>query len=424
MSSSGPTRALVLSGGGARGAYEAGVVRYILDAIPDAVGGPIEFDIISGTSVGAINSAWLAATLDRRKFSGRRAWYLWRTLEFSEVVRPSYAELWRLGRQLLDRSELLARLLPEVEEDPERRTGLLDPAFFEELVREEIPFREIERNLSRGRLQALTVSTTDIVSGRTTVFAQTASGELPPWTRDPKRVAVGGPMTADKVLASAAIPLLFPAVQIGSRWFCDGGLRQNTPLTPALRLGADRVMVVTLHAESNLPSPNPNPFEEPTPGPPRHAPNYQFVLGKLLDALLLDPLDYDLMVLERINALIRRAGELVDDAEAAAAARERLDEMTRAYRGMSYRVVEPLLLRPSRDLGQLASDFASGVSEDFWGSRLMAAICSNAAERSGYGESDLLSYLLFDGGYTGQLLDLGYRDAAERHDEIADFFRD
>jgi len=424
LSSSGPTRALVLSGGGARGAYEAGVVRYILDAIPDAVGGPIEFDIISGTSVGAINSAWLAATLDRRKFSGRRAWYLWRTLEFSEVVRPSYAELWRLGRQLLDRSELLARLLPEVEEDPERRTGLLDPAFFEELVREEIPFREIERNLSRGRLQALTVSTTDIVSGRTTVFAQTASGELPPWTRDPKRVAVGGPMTADKVLASAAIPLLFPAVQIGSRWFCDGGLRQNTPLTPALRLGADRVMVVTLHAESNLPSPNPNPFEEPTPGPPRHAPNYQFVLGKLLDALLLDPLDYDLMVLERINALIRRAGELVDDAEAAAAARERLDEMTRAYRGMSYRVVEPLLLRPSRDLGQLASDFASGVSEDFWGSRLMAAICSNAAERSGYGESDLLSYLLFDGGYTGQLLDLGYRDAAERHDEIADFFRD
>lgn len=414
----------MLSGGGARGAYEAGVLRYILDAIPDAIGGPVDFDIISGTSVGAINSTWFAATLDQREFSGRRAWYLWRTLEFSEVVRPAYSELWRLGRQLLGNTELLDTILPEPDEAEDRRAGLLDPEFFEELVREEIPFHEIGRNLDRGLLEAVTVSTTDIVSGRTTIFAQTGTGQLPPWTRDPRRVAVGGPMTSDKVLASAAIPILFPAVQIGSRWFCDGGLRQNTPLTPALRFGADRVMVVTLHAESNLPDPNPDPFEEPVPGPARHYPNYQFILGKLLDALLLDPLDYDLMVLERINALLRRAGELVDDMEAAQVAKEELDRMTRAYRGMSYRVVEPLLLRPSRDLGELASEFASEVPEDFWGSRLMAAICSNAAERTGYGESDLLSYLLFDGGYTGQLLDLGYQDAAEMHDELVEFFRD
>lgn len=420
MDESGPTRALVLSGGGARGAYEAGVLRYILDAIPQAVGEDVGFDIIAGTSVGAINCAWLAATLNEPKLSAQRMWYLWRTLEFSKVVRPSYREMWRLGQQFLGGFRWFD-FLPEPDGEAKRRGGLLDTSFFQDLVREEIPFHNVERNLERGLLEALTVSTTDVVSGRTTVFAQTASGDVPPWTRDPRRVAVGGPVTADKVLASAAIPMLFPAVQIGPRWFCDGGLRQNTPLTPALRLGADRVLVVTLHSESMMPDPNPNPFDEPMPGPARHYPNYLFILGKLLDALLLDPLDYDLMVLERINGLLRRARKLFEGDESAI---DSINEMMRVYRGLGYRIVEPQLLRPSRDLGKMASEFASEVSDDFWGSRVMAAICKNAAERSGYGESDLLSYLLFDGGYTGRLLDLGYSDAEDKHDELVDFFTD
>jgi NTE family protein len=234
-------------------------------------------------------------------------------------------------------------------------------------------------------------------------------------------VAVGGPITADKVLASAAIPLLFPTVQIGNRWFSDGGLRQNTPLTPALRLGADRVMVVTLHSSATMREPTPNPFDEPLPGPARHYPNYLFLLGKLLDALLLDPLDYDLMVLERINGLLREAEDIFGGNEEI---REKFDEMMRAYRGLGYRIVEPQLLRPSRDLGKMASRFASDVPDDFWGSKVMETLGKNAAERSGFGESDLLSYILFDGGYTGQLLDLGYRDARKQHDELVDFFTD
>lgn len=421
LDSAGPTRALVLSGGGARGAYEAGVLRYILDAIPDALGEPVEFDIISGTSVGAINSAWLAATLDDPEYCGQRMWYLWRTLEFADVVRPSYREILHIARQFLGRTDWFGIDRPSGDGDGARRGGLLNTNFFDELVRDEIPFGNISRNLSRGLLRALTVSTTDVVSGRTTVFAQTSSGEIPPWTRDPRRVAVGGPITADKVLASAAIPILFPTVQIGARWFTDGGLRQNTPLSPALRLGADRVLVVTLHSQLDASHRNPNPFEEPIPGPARHYPNYLFVVGKLLDALLLDPLDYDLMVLERINGLLRGVREAFEDDEGALA---KINKMMREYRGLGYRIVETEMLRPSQDLGEMASEFASSVPRDFWGSRVMARICQNAAERSGYGESDLLSYILFDSGYTGQLLDLGYRDAEQKHDDLVEFFRD
>lgn len=422
MAESGPTRALVLSGGGARGAYEAGVLRYILDEIPKATGEPVDFDIISGTSVGAINSAWLASTINEPAYSAQRMWYLWRTLEFSKVVSPSYGELWRLGKELLGGAKWFDFLdMPAEAEGADRRGGLLDTSFFEDLVAEEIPFDNIRRNLARGLFDALTVSTTEVVSGRTTIFAQTATGDVPPWTRDPRRVAVGGPITADKVLASAAIPLLFPTVQIGNRWFSDGGLRQNTPLTPALRLGSDRVLVVTLHSSATMRRPTSNPFDEPLPGPARHYPNYLFLLGKLLDALLLDPLDYDLMILERINGLLREAEDILGGDEEV---REKFDEMMRAYRGLGYRIVEPQLLRPSRDLGKMASQFASEVPDDFWGSKVMATLGKNAAERSGFGESDLLSYILFDGGYTGQLLDLGYRDARKQHDELVDFFTD
>lgn len=416
-----PKRALVLSGGGARGAYEAGVLRYIMDVIPEATGKPVDFDIISGTSVGAINTTWLASTLNDPQAAAQRMWYLWRTLTFSEIVKPSWGEIWRLARQVLGETAFTSLLEAGPESESARRGGLLDTSFFRNLIRDEIPFHNIGRNLERGLLEAVTVSATDIVSGRTTVFAQTLDNELPAWTRDPRRVAVGGPLTADKVLASAAIPILFPAVRIGNRWFGDGGLRQNTPLTPALRLGADRVLVVTLHSESPMPEPNPNPFEEPLPGPVQHYPNYLFVLGKLLDALLLDPLDYDLLVLERINGLLKQAEEIFAGDESAIA---RLNEMMKAYRGMGYRIVEPQLIRPSKDLGRLASSFAGKVPDDFWGSRLVGAVCKNAAERSGYGESDLLSYILFDGGYTGQLLDLGYNDAREMHDELVEFFTD
>ncbi|TDP75368.1 patatin-like phospholipase family protein [Bradymonas sediminis] len=400
-----PKRAIVLSGGGARGAYEAGVLRYIVEELPKDLGHPVRFDVICGTSVGAINSAWLAATIDEPAFCVQRLWYLWRTLEFPEVMRPSLSSMWKMLRSLVSREISDADL-----EDP-HHGGLLYASFFRDLIERELPIDNIQRNLGRGLIDALTVSTTNIVTGQTTVFAQTARSELPPWTRDPRRVAIGGPITADKILASAAIPFVFPPVKIGKHWFCDGGIRQNTPLSPALRLDADRVLVISLLSDSR--TDYPDPFD-PSDDAVDHAfPPPAMMLGKLLDAVLLDPIDYDLAVLKRINGILRQGAEL----------QGALNEVIRTHRGQPYRIVEPLLLRPSQDLGRIAQEFAAQVPESFWGSRLMAAICAPAANRA-YEDNDLMSFLLFDGGYTGQLLDMGYSDAKESHDELLTFFQD
>lgn len=408
-------RALVLSGGGARGAYEAGVLRYIQEVLPDDLGEAPRLDIISGTSVGAINAAWLAATLDDPQDSVRRLCSIWRRLIFSQTVQPSYRDAARAVRRMLwDRAPVAHR--PRRKRS--REGGLFRTTFFDEIIGHEIPFNRIGDNLAKGVIESLSVSATNIITGQTTVFVQ-SSKPVPPWTRDKRRVALSGPITARKVLASAAIPLLFPAVQIDDHWYSDGGLRQNTPISPALRLGADRLLVIALK-RSNLGEEEERVRKRVDYGEAPGHPNPTYVLGKFLDALLLDPLDYDLNILERINGILEYGGEAFGED----IFMEKLNEVIRAHRGQGYRVVHPLLLRPSQDMGELASRFARQQRADFWGSLPLRMLADRALADEGARESDLLSYLLFDGDFTGQLIDMGYKDAMARHDELVEFFSD
>ena len=408
-------RALVLSGGGARGAYEAGVLRYILEAVPRELGRPARFDIISGTSVGAINAGWLAATIDEPTYCHERLWYLWRNLAFQEVVKLSWREIFRNVRRLFDDS-------PDAGDIDSIRGGriggTLDTSYFDRLIHEEVPFSRLARNIERNVVESLTISATDIATSRTTIFVHSRLPQLPPWTRDPRRYPVAGPMTAEKILSSAAIPILFPAVRVGDRWFCDGGLRQNTPLAPAVRMGADRVMVLTLKSRAEVEALHTLDAREAA-HPRYRYPDVWFILGKVLNALLLDPIDYDMAVLQRINGVLKGGCEaygedFVDD----------LNDVVRRHRGKGYRVVEPLMLSPSQNLGRLASDFAASRPPEFWGAPLWRMICARAAEKGSYEESDFLSYLLFDGAFTSQLLELGYHDAQARQDDILRFFDD
>jgi NTE family protein len=402
-----PKRAIVLSGGGARGAYAAGVVRYIVQDVSEALGRPAHFDIISGTSAGAINATWLAATMDDPEYCGQRLWYQWRSMRLKETVNVSYQNIWTMVRRLLaDTSE------NSLEPRPGRSYSMLDTSYFTKLISQEIPYANIASNIHNGILDALTITATDVHTGRTMVFVQAERSELPPWTRDPRRIASSGPITADKVLASAAIPILFPAVKIGERWYFDGGLRQNTPISPALRMGAKRLMVISL-----LSAPTPPRFE---PRPEQiETPTVSFLIGKLLNALLLDPLDYDLSFMERINAILRHGEEAVDEEFV-----DKLNDVIEAYRGQAYRIVEPLLFRPSVDLGGIAADLAGQLTDKDWGNPVLATIGRRAAEGDGVRESDFLSYLLFDSGYSGRLLDLGYADAKAKHAKLVEFFTD
>jgi NTE family protein len=243
------------------------------------------------------------------------------------------------------------------------------------------------------------------------VFLSSAEPVPREWSRDPfvrHRAARIGPR---HVLASAAIPMLFPAVKIGDEYFTDGGLRQNTPMSPAIRLGADRLLLVSLRHVKKTPEPKALEQErvEAYPKP-------LFLAGKALNALMLDHTEYDLMRMQRIN-MILDAGR--------ASFGDRFEEMMNhelvRLRGAPLRSIQAVHIRPSEDIGTIAADFAAAGKVKVKGliaKRLIHQLATGEARH----ESDLLSYLLFDGDFAAELIELGRRDAAKKEDELAALF--
>ncbi|MGH7272256.1 MAG: patatin-like phospholipase family protein, partial [Polyangiaceae bacterium] len=225
---------LVLAGGSARGAYEVGVVRYVLEEVSRAIGEPVPIDIISGTSAGSINAMMLAAHADNA-LRGEMLARQWTRLELEDIVRPTPGEVLRTVARWLGRS---------TRGDEKRGGGVLDPAGIERIVRAGAPAGAIGEQIRTGHLSALSISTTHVASGKTVIFVQRQGGGAPAWATDPTMVARPAEIRAEHVLASAAVPLLFPAVRIDDHFYCDGGLRQNVPLSPARRLGADGLIVI------------------------------------------------------------------------------------------------------------------------------------------------------------------------------------
>jgi NTE family protein len=392
----------VLAGGAARGSYEVGVVDYILRRIPKDLEKPPQIDILCGTSVGAINACVLAAYVDDPAQCARLLVDEWTGLRLEEVVRPNPREFLRLLGALAGR--------PRLGSDGEniRRGGLLDPAGIERIVERAIPFDRIASHIASGVLSALTISTTHVATGRTFMFVQHAARLRPKWSRDPTIVPVPTTIRADHALASAALPLLFPAVRIDGDFYCDGGLRQNVPLSPARRLGANGLIVI-----------NPR-FVPPASTPARARVGYPgpfFLLGKALNALLLDRIDNDLDRLQRINAILdagtRRYGPGF------------VEEVNRELGAGGSSGVRPLRtvhVRASEDIGALAADYVRSQTFVKRNPGLLARALRRIGEWQGEGEADLLSYLLFDGGFAVQLIELGRRDAKARHDELCAFF--
>jgi NTE family protein len=400
-----PRLALVLSGGGARGAYEAGVLRYLREDLAGDLGGQVHFDIICGTSVGGIHACFVAGTADIPAQQGRLLAERWESFVLEEVVHFGLKEFLKAPATLLGSGKI-----EEVEKGQRRLGGVVNTSQLERIVRRLIPWQRIPRNCASGAFESLSITATDIGSGKSVVFVE-SSRPLPPWSQDPFVRAQVVKMGPEHALSSAAIPILFPAIAIGERFYCDGGLRQNTPLSPALRLGADKVLVIGLR---HKPPAEPSVPEESMPFP-----GAAFLAGKVLNAFLLDHIDYDLDRLRRFNSFIAAATDVGDEEH-----KRRLDEVMTRARGAPYRVVGEYMVRPSVDLGAIAGEVARAGRFRGEGGGPCIRLLRRISSARGAGEADLLSYILFDGLYASELVRIGYEDARARHNELANFLKD
>lgn len=382
---------LVLSGGGARGAYEVGVLAYIAEQLPEILA---RVRVITGTSVGAVNAAFLASRA-LTVGSIRELADIWRMLTMDDLVAIDRVGVRALlaagGKRLVGRSASS----PAV--------GLLRVDGIANLVGKQTDWRGLRKVVRSGRFDAVGFAATDIATGRTCFFVDHVEGLTPRWPRGedaplPERAALG----PAHVLASAAIPILFPPVAIGGRWFMDGGVRYNTPLAPALGLGAESLLIVSVRA-----------VEDAQLAPPSgDFSGFGQIIGKLLDSVFLDRIGFDLDRLNRINDVVSSIGSVFGDGGVA----KLRDELGRRGRPR-YRYVPFSHVRPSKDLGALASTHLAlaKTGGPFSFSRVLKALFQDDAGTT----ADAASFLLFDGGYADALLRAGHRDASASHDLLA-----
>jgi NTE family protein len=327
----------------------------------------------------------------------------WTSLSLKEVLRIDKRRAFNMVRALFGHP-------PRHPTGDVARGGILDPRPLERLLSSAVDFRRIDDHIAAGRLTAVSLSTTHVDSGLTTVFYQCAEPvpSLQPHGRTRVRRVK---LAAAHAMASAAIPFLFPAVRVEGELYCDGSLRQHVPLSPARQLGADALVVV-------------NPRSAPTYGRSsasqdgEHAfPGPLFLLGKTLNALTLDRIDGDIEQLDRTNRLLaagtRRFGPKFVS---------QLDRALAEDGGSPVKPISLLHLQASEDIGRLSAAFLK--SRRFRAGRPggFPRAFARLAEGDGNTEADLMSYLLFDGRFARELADLGWRDAEGRHDEIVSFF--
>lgn len=383
---------MILSGGGARGAYEVGVLSYVLDTYAKRRGATPRIDILCGTSVGAINACYLAGHLGDPANGIRRLVELWTDLAFDAVLGFGARQVLALPRVLFGGGG--------------EGAGIFDVRPMASLVTKEIRWSAISRALRHGHLSALSVSATEVQSGRTVIFMQTGPSGSLPMHAPPRSIIRGARIGPPHALASAAIPILFPPVRVGDALFMDGGVRQNTPVSPALHLGATHVFAIGLSRVLR------GVQSAPASTKPLGA---AFVLGKVLNAFLLDHVQHDVEMLTRINAM-------VDDGEQAFGP-EFLPSINRiaAMRGApTYRHVETIYVQPSQDIGALAAQHVR--SGKLRGGAMLARRMLTMVDVGEANEADLASYLLFDGAFARKLIDLGRADAEARRDDIDAFF--
>jgi NTE family protein len=373
---------LVLTGGGARAAYQVGAVR----ALSEILGpGPLPFDVLSGISAGAINGIVLAAGAGDFPRAAELLRATWAGLTPDRVYRTGALKLASIGtRWVADLS--VGGVLGK-----RGINYLLDPSPLRALVESGIPIGRMRRHLRSGRLRGVAVSATNYHTGSGVTFFEGAA-EVRPWTRS-TRIGVRARITADHIMASAAIPVFFPPVPIGGSFYGDGCVRMHYPMSPAIHLGAERIVAVS----QRWLRPPAETLDREARDKTRSMPISE-IAGVLLNAVFLDSLDSDLERLERVNRTL------------ALVPREKLRNGE-----LDVRPIPALVLRPSQDLGRLAGD-------QYRRFPAMLRYLLRGIGATGAAGEDLLSYLAFEPVYVNRVMELGHADTLARRDEIRDFF--
>jgi NTE family protein len=374
-------KALVLPGAGARGAYQVGVLKAIASLLPKGARNP--FAIISGTSAGAINAAVLAsraANFERAIADMERVWCNFRA---NQVYRT---DNWTMLKTSL---HWLAALVfgglgvanPQ---------SLLDNTPLRALLERDVRFPRIAKAIERGHLEALAVTASAYTTARSVTFFQ-ARQSLQGWSRV-RRIGKPTILNMDHLIASAAVPFIFPPVRIGGEYYGDGSMRHRAPLSSAIHLGADRMLVIGVRAER--PDPEPPADAEPA------VPSLAQLGGYMLDTLFMDGLYTDLERLSRINRLLEQTGPR---------------RVTQG--GTELRPLHTLVIVPKDDVREVAARHAHELPRAL---RLLLRGLG-AGDRGGM---QLVSYLLFESGFTRELVAMGFRDALAMEEELRAFLFD
>ncbi len=368
--------ALILTGGGARAGYQVGVLKAIREMLPEPQRNP--FPILCGTSAGAINAASMAVWAEDFGAGVDNLLHVWENFSAHQVYRADPVSMGISGARWVSTLAIgwLTRHSPR---------SLLDNAPLRDLLCDSLDFNRIAKAIESRALHSVSITCSGYSSGQSVSFFQGRS-DLEGWRRS-QRVGAPTEISLDHLMASSAIPFIFPAVHINREWFGDGSMRQVAPVSPAIHLGADKILVI---GAGRMADENARPRAEIYP-------SLAQIAGHALSSIFLDSMSVDLERMSRINNTLSL-----------------IPEDVRRERGMSLRPIEVLTIAPSQRLDHLAARHAKALP---WAVRAMLR-GFGAMNRNG---GALTSYLLFERPYTKALIDLGYADTLERRDEVRRF---
>ncbi|MBU2881970.1 patatin-like phospholipase family protein [Psychrosphaera sp. B3R10] len=363
------TCALLLTGGGARAAYQVGVLKAISSKLPRNQKSP--FKVISGTSAGAINAVSMACYASCFHLGVKKTEWVWKNFRTEQV----YASTWRgvFGHLALNYLSKFSK------KGKQRATSLFDNRPLRNLLQEVIDYKRIDRNILSDHLDAVSVAASSYNNGDSIAFFQSSSAQ--DWSRA-KRKGVKTMLSTRHLMASAAIPLVFPSVKIDEHYYGDGSIHQLSPLSPSIHLGADKILIIGVE----------HPEKDDVLGDPEFFPNSATITGHLLDTVFTDSLNSDLERLNRINSTLEHVPESKTD----------------------LKPVHTLLINPSRNFSHIASNYYDQIPSAIRFLLKLIGVNRNS-------ESTLMSYILFEKPFTKKLIEIGYEDGLARLDEIMAF---